>query len=456
MDRNGDNDSLNDNILNGISGDSVLENMGEAILIIDPKFRIVYFNKRAENITGFNRGEALGKHCYEILRLYNCNNGCPVQNMINTGESFVDYCSELISKDELPIPVAIRFSILKNPGRSLSGGIIAIRDMPTKYRFSDSLKSAYSFQGIISKNKRILEIFEILPDISRTDASLLIQGESGTGKELFANAVHNLSLRQKNPLIKVNCAALPETLLESEFFGYVKGAFTDAKKDKLGRFQLADGGTIFLDEIGDISPSLQVKLLRAVQDKEFVPLGGTKTVKVDVRVISATNRNLEHLVKEGQFRQDLYYRLNVIKLELPNLRERPEDIPLLVDHFITRFNQRDQRNIERISPDTMEILLQYEYPGNVRELENILEHAFILCKGNIILKEHLPSYTIGIAGELEKIETRSDLMNQVETNTILSTLKKHNWNKIKTSEELGIHRSTLWRKLKRMGNCNLV
>ncbi|RJP56747.1 MAG: Fis family transcriptional regulator, partial [Deltaproteobacteria bacterium] len=193
----------------------------------------------------------------------------------------------------------------------------------------------------------------------------------------------------------------------------------------------------------------------AVQDKEFVPLGGTKTVKVDVRVISATNRNLEQLVKEGQFRQDLYYRLNVIKLELPNLRERPEDIPLLVDHFITKFNQRDQRNIERISPYAMEILLQYEYPGNVRELENILEHAFILCKGNIISKEHLPSYTIEIASELEKIETSSGLMSQVETDTILSTLKKHNWNKIKTSEELGIHRSTLWRKLKRMGNCNL-
>lgn len=451
MDWIGEEDNLNNNILNGISKDSVLENIGEAILIIDPEFRIVYFNKRAEEITGFKRIEALGKHCYEILRLYNCNNGCPAQNMINKGESFVDYYSELIRKDEVPIPVAIRFSILKNPGRSLSGGIIAVRDMPTKYRFSDSPKSAYSFQGIISKNKRILEIFEILPDISRTDASVLIQGESGTGKELFANAVHNLSFRQKEPLIKVNCAALPETLLESEFFGYVKGAFTDAKKDKLGRFQLADGGTIFLDEIGDISPSLQVKLLRAVQDKEFMPLGGIETVKVDVRVISATNRNLEQLVKEGQFRQDLYYRLNVIKLELPNLRERPEDIPLLVDHFINKFNQRDQRNIERISPDTMEILLQYDYPGNVRELENILEHAFILCKGNIISKEHLPSYIIGIEGELEKIETSSNLINEVETNAILSTLKRHNWNKIKAAEELGIHRSTLWRKLKRMG-----
>lgn len=440
-----------DSFLRGISGDSVLENMGEAIIIIDPEFKIVYFNKRAEELTGLEKAEAIGKHCYEVLRLTNCYNGCPANRMIEEGENFVDYSSELIGKNQVPIPVAIRFSILKNSARSLSGGIIAIRDLPTKYQFSKSSKSAYSFQDIISKSKRILEIFEILPDISKTDVSVLIQGESGTGKELFANAVHNLSLRQNSPLVKVNCAALPDTLLESEFFGYVKGAFTDAKKDKPGRFQLADGGSIFLDEIGDISPSLQVKLLRAVQDKEFVPLGGTQTVKVDVRVISATNRNLEQLVKEGRFRQDLYYRLNVIILELSSLRERPEDIPLLMDHFIRRLNRKNQRNIERLSPDAMEILMHYDYPGNVRELENILEHAYILCKGDVILKTNLPSYIMGIKNELERIETGTNLIHKVETDTILSALRRHNWNKIKAAEELGIHRSTLWRKLKRMG-----
>ncbi|MDY7033381.1 MAG: sigma 54-interacting transcriptional regulator [Thermodesulfobacteriota bacterium] len=444
-------DSLKKNVLKGISRDSVLENMGEAILIIDPDFRVVYFNKRAEEITGLGKTEALGKYCYEVLRLTNCEDGCPANRMIEEGENFVDYSSELVLENHVPVPVAIRFSILKDSSGLLSGGIIAIRDLPTKYKFSRSPQSAYSFQKIISKNKRILEIFEILPDISKTDVSILIQGESGTGKELFANAVHKLSLRQKAPLIKVNCAALPETLLESEFFGYVKGAFTDAKKDKPGRFQLADGGTIFLDEIGDISSALQVKLLRAVQDKEFVPLGGTKTVKVDVRVISATNRNLEQLVKEGRFRQDLYYRLNVIKLELPALRERPEDIPLLVDHFIGKFNQKNQRGIKRLSSDALDVLLQYEYPGNVRELENILEHAYIFCKGDTILKANLPSYIMGIQGELERIDEGSNLIHRVETDTILSTLRRHNWNKIKTADELGIHRSTLWRKLKRMG-----
>lgn len=447
-----DRDLDKNHVLEGVSRASVLENFGESLLIIDPEFRIAYFNRRAEEITGFPRKEALGKHCYEILRLANCDEGCPVQGMMERGESFIDYSSELLRKDEASIPIAVRFSILKNSAGSLSGGIIAIRDLPTKYRFPDSPESAYSFQGIISNNKRILEIFEILPDISRTDASVLIQGESGTGKELFTNAIHNLSLRRKNPLIKVNCAALPETLLESEFFGYVKGAFTDAKKDKPGRFQLAEGGTIFLDEIGDISPSLQVKLLRVVQDKEFVPLGGSKNVKVDVRVISATNRNLEQLVREGRFRQDLYYRLNVIKLELPGLQERQEDIPLLVDHFIKKFNQKNQRCIEKLSRNAMEILIQYNFPGNIRELENILEHAYIMCKGNIVLKEHLPSYITGIESELEKaaLETGSNLMREVETDTILSTLKRHNWNKIKAASELGIHRTTLWRKLKMM------
>ncbi len=447
----GDQDTLKNGILKGMSGDSVLENMGEAILIIDPEFRIVYFNRRAEEITGLSKEEASGKTCSEVLRLTNCLDGCPAAEMIENEDSFVDYSSELTRKNQVSVPVAIRFSILKNSVGSLSGGIIAIRDLPTKYRFSESPKSAYSFQRIISKNKRILEIFEILPDISKTDVSVLIQGESGTGKELFANAIHNLSLRQKAALVKVNCAALPETLLESEFFGYMKGAFTDAKKNKPGRFQLADKGTIFLDEIGDISPSLQAKLLRAVQDKEFVPLGGTGTVKVDVRIISATNRNLEQLVKEGRFRQDLYYRLNVIKLEIPNLSERPEDIPLLVNHFIKKFNQKNQRNIERVSPDTMEILLQYDFPGNVRELENILEHAYVLCKGNIISKNFLPSYIMGIESELERLDTGSNLINKIETETILSALKRHNWNKIKAADELGIHRSTLWRKLKKMG-----
>lgn len=367
-------------------------------------------------------------------------------------QSFVDYQSELLRKDGRLIPVSIRFSIWRKPSGQFNGGIISIRDLPARANILELPEKSYSFQNIITRSRRILEIFEILPDISLSNASVLIQGESGTGKELFAVAIHNLSLRHDGPLIKVNCAALPETLLESELFGYVRGAFTDARKDKPGRFQMAEGGSLFLDEIGDLSTSFQVKLLRAVQDKEFVPIGGTHTVNVDVRVISATNRNLEQLVKEGRFRQDLYYRLNVIKLDLPSLKERPEDIPPLVDHFLRKLSERHNRRIYEISRNAMDILLHYSFPGNVRELENILEHAYILCKGQSITDNNLPSYLLGIEDELKKIDLRGNVMNDVANKAILRMLDKHNWNKSKAAQELGIHRTTLWRKLRRINN----
>lgn len=430
---------------------SILDDIYEGILIIDSNFRILHFNQRAKEITEYSKAEAIGKRCYEVLELINCREGCPVKGMVRKEQSFVDYQSELLRKDGHRIPISIRFSIWRKASGQFNGGIISIRDMPTKVNILELPEKSYSFQKIITRNRRILEIFEILPDISRSDASVLIQGESGTGKELLSVAIHNLSLRKNGPLIKVNCAALPETLLESELFGYVRGAFTDARKDKPGRFQMADGGTIFLDEIGDLSISLQVKLLRAVQEKEFVPLGGTNTVNVDVRVISASNRNIEQLVKEDRFRQDLYYRLNVIKLELPSLRERPEDIPPLVDHFLRKLNERQNRQIYEVSSKAMDILLHYSFPGNVRELENILEHAYILCKGTTITENNLPSYLLGIENELKKIDLRGNVMNDVTNKTIIRMLNKHNWNKSKAAEELGIHRTTLWRKLRRMG-----
>ncbi len=429
---------------------SILDDIYEGIIIIDCDFRIVYFNPRANDITKYSKDEAIGRHCHDVLKLTNCREGCPVRGMVRKDQIFVDYQSELLRKDGHRIPISIRFSVWRKASGKFNGGIISIRDLPTKVNILELPEKSYSFQNIITRNKEILEIFEILPDISRTDASVLIQGESGTGKELLSLAVHNLSLRHDGPLIKVNCAALPETLLESELFGYVRGAFTDARRDKPGRFQLADGGSLFLDEIGDLSTSLQVKLLRAVQEKEFVPLGGTHTVNVDVRVISATNRNLEQLVKEGRFRQDLYYRLNVIKLEIPSLRKRPEDIPPLVDHFLRKLNERHNHQIYEISSKAMNILLHYSFPGNVRELENILEHAYILCKGTSITENNLPSYLLGIENELKKIDRRGNVMNDVANKTILRMLNKHNWNKSKAAQELGIHRTTLWRKLRRM------
>lgn len=437
-------------ILN-ISEVKVLENIGEGVLIIDDTFRITYFNPKAVSLTGIPRNEALGKHCYEILALSNCTEGCPVQKMIAQGESIVDYRSFIKRPDRAAVPVEVRFSILRDRQDLFSGGIITVRDLPSKYNELEGDHQLYSFQGIYSNNKRLLEIFEILPDLSRSDASVLLQGESGTGKELFAAAIHNLSYRKNNPFIIVNCAALPENLLESELFGYVKGAFTDAKQNKPGRFQLAHQGTLFLDEVGDISPSLQAKLLRVVEEKAFTPLGGTHVVKVDVRIISASNRDLEQMVTVGTFRRDLYYRLNVVKLEIPPLRERPEDIPILIQHFINQFNKKTFRNIEGVSTNYLEVLKNYKFPGNVRELENIIEHAFVMCRGNTIRRNHLPSYLSQTPQNQESpMGSVERLFNQMEKETILKVLAKHKGIRSTAAGELGMHRTTLWRKLRRM------
>jgi len=436
-----------------ISDVQILENIGEGILIIDDDFRITYFNQKAVSLTGINREEAVGKHCYEILKLSNCEEGCPAQKMIDVGESIVDYRSFLRRSGPAAIPVEIRFSILRNRhNNGIAGGIITVRDLPSKYRELEGEDQLYSFQGIYSNDKHMLELFEILPDLGRSDASVLIQGESGTGKELFAAAIHNLSYRKNNPFIIVNCAALPENLLESELFGYVKGAFTDARQNKPGRFQLAHQGSIFLDEVGDIPFSLQAKLLRVVEERKFTPLGGTNVVKVDVRIISASNRELEHMVAAGTFRRDLFYRLNVVKLEVPPLRDRPEDIPILIKHFISQFNKKNYRTIEGVSTNYLEILKNYTFPGNVRELENIIEHAFVMCRGNKIRRDHLPSYLLRSSNKKESpIKSIEHAFNQMEKEAILKVLERHQGNRSAAADELGMHRTTLWRKLRRMG-----
>jgi len=318
------------------------------------------------------------------------------------------------------------------------------RDLSLLKELEEEIREKYTFQDMVSRNPRMMELFRILPDIAQSDVTVLIVGESGTGKELFAHAIHKLSRRKDGPLIKVNCSALPETLLESELFGYVKGAFTDAKKDKPGRFKLAEGGTIFLDEIGDVSVAVQVKLLRVIEQKEFEPLGATYTEKVDVRIIAATNRDLEEMVKDGRFREDLYYRLNVMKVELPPLRERRDDIPLLVEHFIQKYNKKMGKEIEGVSEEAMRLLLNHTYPGNVRELENILEHAFILCKGRIILPEHLPHYLHAKAPSLPAASLR-----EWEREMIKEALRRSGGNITSAARELGIHRTTLWRKMKK-------
>ena len=341
---------------------------------------------------------------------------------------------------------------LKNEDGRIVGGLATIADLSLKYQFNSEIKGRYTFYDMVGKDPAIQKIFEIVPVVASSDATILIEGPTGTGKDVLAKVIHNASQRSKKALVKVNCAALPDNLLESEMFGYVKGAFTGADKDKPGRFQEADGGTIFLDEIGDLPLSLQAKLLRVLEDREFYPLGSRKTTKVDVRIISATNQNLEQLVAQKRFREDLFYRLNVMRLDLPPLKERRGDIPLLISHILKRLSATRDTVVEKFSNDAMEVLLNYDYPGNVRELENIIEHALIVCQDKVIERSHLP---LSLQGRITSPPTEEEgrpfgrEIEFSEKTLILDTLRKYNWNKGKAASALQINRTTLWRKMKK-------
>jgi two-component system response regulator AtoC len=317
----------------------------------------------------------------------------------------------------------------------------------------DKLLKKFNFENIIGKNKKMQDLFELVRDIAKTNSTILIRGESGTGKELIANAIHFNSDRIEKPFVKVNCAVLAENLLESELFGHVKGSFTGAIRDKVGRFELAHGGTIFLDEIGDISPNMQLKLLRVIQEGEFERVGGNETKKVDVRILAATNRNLEEAMKSGNFRQDLYYRLNVIPLDVPPLRERKDDIPLLVAYFLEKFNVDFKKTISAVDDEAMSYLQSYEWPGNIRELENLMERAIVLNKSGILKIKDFPIFVSQNEAEEEiNININNDLTEVVdnfEKKIILKALRENNFNKLRTAEKLGIHRSTFMSKLKK-------
>jgi len=432
---------------------SIIRGLAVPFFAVDNDYKIVFFNEPLEKLTGYKEEEVLGKPCHEVLRSDICNNDqCPLRETMTTGRDLVNLEMTIQDKNNQPIPVRISTSLVKDKEGRIIGGMESLRDVSFLKTLHKEIREKYTHYNIVSKSKKILDILDNLPDIAASDATVLIQGESGVGKELFANALHELSPRKEKPFIKVNCGALPETLLESELFGYKKGAFTDAKKDKPGRFRLAEGGTIFLDEIGEISKNIQVKLLRVLEKKEYEPLGSIQTEKANVRIIAATNRDLRALVQSGAFREDLYYRLNVITLNIPPLRERKEDIPLLIDHFMEKFNQTLEGKISGFTTAAMKILLNHNYPGNVRELENIIEHAFILCRENYIAPKHLPEYLIdrplspAVASGGKRLD---DLVANFEKELIEETLKQCGGNVERAAQELGIHRSTLWRKMKK-------
>jgi PAS domain S-box-containing protein len=431
----------------------ILESIAEGVFTTGADSRITSFNRAAEGITGFSRREAIGHFCFDIFRASLCQTECGLKKSLHTGKPVTNLCAEILTKDGKEIPISISTSALRDKKGRLLGAVETFRDLSALEALKKELSKQYSFSDIVSKNHRILDLFQILPDIAESESTVLIQGPTGSGKELFARAIHNLSRRQGKPYIKVSCAALPETLLESELFGYVKGAFTDARRDKPGRFALAKGGTIFLDEIGDLPPSLQVKLLRVLQEKEYEPLGATVTVKADVRVVAATHQDLSEMVKHGQFREDLYYRLNVVKISLPPLTERREDIPLLVEHFIRQFNLSRGKEISGVTEEVMQLLMNYDYPGNVRELQNIIEHSFVLCKGGLIQLNHLPREML-MARALSQAEgpkSRHKSVEEAEAALIQEVLERHGGSRQRAAQELGYGRVTLWRKMKRLG-----
>jgi PAS domain S-box-containing protein len=434
----------------------ILNSIADGVFTTDNDGKITFMNKAGEEITGFSSKEAIGHYCFDIFRADICQSRCALKETLKTKKEIINLPATILKKGGQKVPISISTAVLKNEKGEIIGGVETFRDLSTIEELKKELSQKYTLGDIISKNHLILDIFNILPNISESDSTVLIQGASGTGKELFAKAIHNLSRRKTKPLVKVNCGALPDTLLESELFGYIKGAFTDAKKDKPGRFALANGGTIFLDEVGDMSPSLQVKLLRVLQEKEYEPLGATNLRVTDVRIIAATNQDLSILVKEGKFRDDLFYRLNVVKIELPPLSKRREDIPLLIDAFIQKFNAKMGKKITGVSDKALRLLLKYDYPGNVRELENIIEHAFVLCGGNRIDVDCLPKeLTMNREDMNSFVPLKGEApFEKAEAEVVEKTLKKHKGNRIKAAQELGISRATLWRKIKRYGLAN--
>jgi PAS domain S-box-containing protein len=424
----------------------ILDSIEEGVFTVDLDWRITSFNRSAEKITGLSKEEAMGRLCSEVFGANVCNTtDCALLKAIKTNHSIINMPVYILRSDEKRIPISVNATILKDRSGRMIGGVETFRDLSAITQLRKSLQKNYSFENMVSKNQKMLEIFSTLLLIADSDCIVLIEGATGTGKELLAKAVHNNSPKKNGPFVPVNCGALPDTLIESELFGYKAGAFTDAKMDKPGRFARAQNGTIFLDEIGDISRAMQTRLLRVLEEKSYEPLGSIKPAQTNARVVVATHQELDKLVEEQKFREDLFFRINVMKLKLPTLAERKEDIPLLVNHFIERFNRGKKKKILGLTQEAMAAVMLYDWPGNIRELENVIEHAFILCKEPLIRLQHLPDKLLS---EINAIfATGGTTLKDIEKNAILQALQRNNWKKAVTAKELGIDKNTLRRKI---------
>ena len=432
--------------------DTILNSLAEGVITVDKEFRITFINEAATQMTGFKKDEVIGKICKNVFKSDYCIENCPIARILKFGKSIFDFDSQIECKDSFPIPIRLNAALLKDENDNPSGGVITFRDISILKKIEGLLQEESNFHGMISNSKTMKEIFTLIEQIADSDAPVLITGETGTGKELVANAIQKLSKRKNNKYVKVNCSVIPENLLASELFGHAKGAYTDAQKDRIGRFELADRGTIFLDEIGEMPLPMQPQILGVVQDGRFERLGESITKSVDVRIITATNTDLEKAISEGKFREDLFYRLNVIHIDLPPLKKRLDDLPLLANHFLKKYTLIYKKNIPYIDDECIEQLTRWHFPGNIRELENAIEYAVIRNKPDKSLC--ICAFPIKIRENIlcrQKKNVIPDAQIPFENTSLLELLNQHKWNKTKVAQILGVDRTTLWRKLKAMG-----
>jgi len=430
--------------------DAILESISDGVFTVDRQWRITSFNRAAEAITGVPRREAVDRRCADVFRSSMCGNDCALQQTLKTEKPIIGKSAYIIDSHGNRIPISISTAVLRDTEGRVVGGAETFRDLSEVEALRRELSGKFRAGDLTSRSPLMQRLFEVLPAVAASPSTVLILGETGTGKERVAQTLHSLSPRNSAPFIAVNCGALPDTLLESELFGYKAGAFTGAGKDKPGRFALAKGGTLFLDEISEVSPALQVRLLRVLQEKTYEPLGAVRPETADVRVIAATNRDLSEMLRQGRFREDLYYRVNVVRLELPPLRRRKEDIPLLVEQFITRFNRQQQKAVKGISAEALSLLMAHDWPGNIRELENAVERAFILCGNGQIDIAHL-SGELTAHGSLAGPDTNMRTAHKIlDVQAIRAALKRHAFNRTAAARDLQIHKTTLHRKIKKL------
>jgi PAS domain S-box-containing protein len=431
--------------------EEILESISDGVFTVDRKWRVTSFNRAAERITGIPREEAIGRVCSDVFRCSMCETECALGETLDTQRRIVGKSGYIINSEGQRIPISVSTAVLRNGDGRVVGGAETFRDLSEIEALRRELEGRFRLGDLVSRSPAMQRILEVLPAVSASPSTVLLVGETGTGKEVIAKTIHSLSPRQKGPFVAVNCAALPDTLLESELFGYRRGAFTGATQDKPGRFALAKGGTLFLDEIGELSPALQVRLLRVLQERTYEPLGSVRSESADVRIVVATNRDLAEQTRQGTFREDLYYRVNVVRVELPPLRKRKEDIPILVAQFIDRFNRLQQKSVEGIAIEALSLLMAHDWPGNVRELENVIERCFVLCGGGWIGIRHFPEELnpqSPLLGDRPDIRVARDLH---EAQMIHSALERNAYSRVAAARDLGIHKSTLFRKMRKLG-----